>query len=212
MSMHKGGPQATGAGDDVRFVVRTRSGAEVAVMAGPSVTELSYGQRQQLERESPSRGRRRRGPDLTYNCHGMTFVNRMGWVGAQRAPRLVLPSLRSPAAKDPDSDVLAMLTGNGYCCTCRVPNYQVDPMPRRPAVDLGDVILYRNRAQPEGHQIGHSGIVVAVEEGGAAGGGIDDIKVLSKMGMAGEYLHSYRDAPEVYGRTIEIWSDREDVR
>ena len=73
----------------------------------------------------------------------------------------------------------------------------LDATPSPPDVSVGDVILYLQTG------IEHSGIVIRLEDRPPA-----QMWVLSKFGELGEYVHPYREVPEVYGHTIEIWTDR----
>jgi hypothetical protein len=68
-------------------------------------------------------------------------------------------------------------------------------------VERGDLAVY-----VDGGEVAHVGIVIektaVIEKGEFA------IKVMSKWGHDGEYIHDLRDVPKVYGETIEFWTDR----
>jgi hypothetical protein len=65
----------------------------------------------------------------------------------------------------------------------------------------GDIVLYFEK-----DEITHSGIVVSE----AVLDTVETIKVLSKWGGAGEYIHRLRDVPPVYGTRVRFF--REDSR
>jgi cell wall-associated NlpC family hydrolase len=65
---------------------------------------------------------------------------------------------------------------------------------------LGDVVIYRSG---DG-SISHVGIVASSGSVGAA----PVIRVLSKWGPEGEYLHPLTHVPEVFGTPSEYWTDR----
>ena len=72
----------------------------------------------------------------------------------------------------------------------------------RPQATPGDVIIYKN----ERGRIMH--VAVVVEKRIVQREDDDELVVLSQWGLNGEYRHSARDVPEVYGRVSEIWTER----
>ncbi len=69
---------------------------------------------------------------------------------------------------------------------------------------IGDLVIY----QADGPEITHVGIVQqknVVHDSRNPG---DPLKVLSKWGAYGEYIHDMSDVPEVFGRPTEFWTDR----
>ncbi len=197
--------------DDVRFYVKTKADDKIPVRRGPTWQEVPLGYRKALaDQDVLPLATRRRGPDPSYNCHGMTFVSKLGWIGSWPVPQpYELPMRPYLEAADPDEDIMRMLRGNGYVCRESMPNIDSFDVPATLDVGVGDVILYKSIAS-ELAQINHSGIVVAVEEDYNTGR-LSDIKVLSKFGCAGEYVHPYRHVPPGVGPTVEIWSDRTDA-
>jgi len=69
----------------------------------------------------------------------------------------------------------------------------------------GDVVVYRR----PGGEATHVGIILEVAADVAAAG--VRIKVLSKWGQHGEYIHDLPDVPPLLGVPSEAWSDRRDA-
>lgn len=137
--------------------------------------------------------------DPGYNCHGMTFAARHGWIdsGKQQVPHIIAADW--DPAKDPRECTRALeelLRSSGLRRVASLPNFRVDRLQKSDDVAEGDVILYRL-----GIVVTHSGIVWRREG--------SEVQVLSKWGIYGEYFHAYRAVPEeMYGTAVEFWSDR----
>jgi hypothetical protein len=71
-----------------------------------------------------------------------------------------------------------------------------------PEVERGDLIVY-----DEGGVISHTGIVLDVVEGEPPGAGLRAFTVLSKWGLAGEYVHRADEGPYRADR-LTFWTDR----
>ncbi len=70
-------------------------------------------------------------------------------------------------------------------------------------VQIGDIALYKYEGE-----VTHVGIIVRSESIGTTGTPV--ITVLSKWGVAGEYVHSVHDVPDVYGEAEEYWTERKE--
>jgi len=68
---------------------------------------------------------------------------------------------------------------------------------------LGDVVVYRLSAEGDAT---HVGIVAQVLPLTASGQPV--VKVLSQWGAHGEFVHLVDQVPDVYGRSVEYWTDR----
>jgi len=69
---------------------------------------------------------------------------------------------------------------------------------------VGDIVIY----QAGGDEITHVGIVQQKNLIRDLRNPGDPLKVLSKWGAQGEYIHDMTDVPEVYGKPAEFWTDR----
>ncbi len=151
----------------VRFWIRTRSDESVPVRGWPIVDDLTDGQLQALRDEDYSdfRVERRHGPDLTYNCHGMTFAWRHGRIDNTPFP---VPGYKVLAGNEPpgntDAEIQKLLHRNGYSCRWETGNVALSHSPPGgpPSIDVGDVVLYINPLlERQGESIMHSGLVIA---------------------------------------------------
>jgi hypothetical protein len=68
---------------------------------------------------------------------------------------------------------------------------------------VGDVVVYH---APDG-EVCHAGIVIG-KNVLAPGQQADPLKVLSKWGADGEYLHDLSALPALLGKPAEFWADR----
>jgi hypothetical protein len=115
-----------------------------------------------------------------YNCHGLTFVAKLGWF----------------------DNVPDMLRCHGYTKIGDCPNFDVDNISTTEEIMRGDVVVYYNGSSSNPT---HTGIVWAK---GTRKGKLW-ITVLSKWGAHSEYFHRHDKVPVLdYGTTIEIWTDR----
>lgn len=71
---------------------------------------------------------------------------------------------------------------------------------------LGDVVVYQY-GQSGYH---HVGIIAELRR--LPGGDAPLMKILSKWGDAGEYIHSLNEVPATYGVPYEYWTERRDAR
>jgi hypothetical protein len=211
------------ASEGPRFKIKTRDDhCEVGIYGAPPDTppsdELLSESDRQLQRSLGSGCRRRRGPDPSYGCHGLTLVAKLGWVGFIRSwePDLILPiryrhrkeaERARRAAHLVDAEIENILRGNSYALRddlrlgASVSLGDLD-------VEVGDIAVYRKYYDAdEAWHIRHSGIVVAVKRM-REDGPVKDIEVHSKFGHLGEYIHPFRLVPATYGDLVQIWSDR----
>lgn len=69
--------------------------------------------------------------------------------------------------------------------------------------EVGDIVLYR---QEESTEITH--IALIVKKDVKLSPASFDVKVMSKWGWAGEYVHQIDDVPPQFGEPSEFWSER----
>lgn len=115
-----------------------------------------------------------------YNCHGLTFVARLGWF----------------------DDVPSILNCHGYQKIGECANFEIDSISTTSDISPGDVVVYYNGdpSKPT-----HTGIVwesnIRKERLW--------VTVLSKWGNTSEYFHRHDKVPVIdYGKSLEIWTDR----
>jgi hypothetical protein len=114
-----------------------------------------------------------------YNCHGLTFVAKLGWF----------------------DDVRRMLNCHSYRQIGFCANFDVDHFASDLDVARGDVIVYYD-GDPD--KPTHTGIVW----GKRVVANKLWVTVLSKWGGHSEYFHRHDRVPAIYGKSLEIWTDR----
>lgn len=114
-----------------------------------------------------------------YNCHGMTFVGKLGWF----------------------DDVRTILASHGYNKIGHCVNFDVDKISYSENVSRGDVVVYFMGSEDN---VTHTGTVWSTRK--TAQG--YEMTVLSKWGAHSEYFHRHDKVPIEYGKSIEIWTDR----
>ncbi len=160
--------------------------------------------------------KRRRGAGSAYNCHGLTLAGKHGWVGCIRPPeqglslQFELPDLLAlHAAHEAEDEVTRLLGAVGYTCRARLDLKHGRLSLGAVDVVAGDLVLYRSyRATEDVYRLTHSALVVHVETNKDE---VVDVRLLSKFGLLGEYVHSIRARPKLLGDSVEIWSDREET-
>jgi len=70
-------------------------------------------------------------------------------------------------------------------------------------VQVGDVAVYS-----DGTEVTHTGIVVEVIQGEPEGSTLRAVKLLSKWGGSGEYIHLANEGPYAREGTVKYWTDR----
>lgn len=92
-----------------------------------------------------------------------------------------------------DTDQLPMiLDDDGY-----------QPLKSSERPEPGDIVLYKNQRS----EITHAGVVLEVKPVVKIADW--DVKILSKWGGDGEYVHSPSDVPTSYGNSWEYWTERQ---
>ncbi len=149
---------------------------------------------------------KRRTLDNSYNCHGMVYANRMGFVGIDdSAPRQILLPGQSNNIIDTNraqTELLALLSGNGLRIVGDIPNIMTADLSQiHPNIKCGDIVTYFSE-----DKITHSCIIYTIEDNQS----LINIRVLSKLGQAGEYFHKVNDPSitEIYGSRVKLWTDR----
>lgn len=70
------------------------------------------------------------------------------------------------------------------------------------AIEIGDVAVYQVQGRPS-----HVGIVASA---GIVTSDCEDqpVKILSKWGEYGEFIHEANEVPPLFGRVVDYWTDR----
>jgi len=114
-----------------------------------------------------------------YNCHGMTFVGKLGWF----------------------NDVRNILGSHGYKKIAQCVNFDIDDITIEHDISRGDVVVYFMGTDDN---VTHTGTVWSVRRTLSR----LEVTVLSKWGAHSEYFHRHDKVPIEYGKSIEIWTDR----
>jgi len=149
----------------------------------------------------------RRGADFSYNCHGMTFINRLGHIGSIdviKSQTILMPGIRQEVKEYEEEIIEKILEGNGYKLIKRLNNIKVDFLIGNEDIREGDIIIYKNIFQGK-ERITHSGIIINLIK---CNNKLVNLLILSKMGRGGEYFHKLNEIPDFYGMIAEIWTDR----
>lgn len=151
----------------------------------------------------------RRKADSGYNCHGMTFIGKLGWVGCldfQESILIISNTNQNTKKLITDRDIIEeILDGNRLHKSFRLNNLDVDFLSGDEDVEIGDIVVYKD-TRAHGEEILHTAMVVEVIK---SNNNIVNLRVLSKMGLGAEYFHLFNNIPEEYGKIIEVWTDRE---
>lgn len=70
-------------------------------------------------------------------------------------------------------------------------------------ISIGDIVIYRDT---DSYDVTHVATVISKQA--LIKTATWDVKVLSKWGGDGEYMHNLEYVPEVYGKPGEFWTDR----
>ena len=160
------------------FIARDKSSFEVtdSPFRRSSETDLKRAN-QELQRQYGVRIRR---PYVyEYNCHGLTFVGKLGWF----------------------ADVRRLLNAHSYRQTASLINSDVDDFAVDEDIEEGDVIVYHDDSPA---RVLHTGLVWALTKRGSK----MFLTILSKWGQSGEYFHRHDKVVPEYGKSVEIWTDR----
>lgn len=155
----------------------------------------------------------RRKADFRYNCHGLTFISKLGCIGQIQEKKPV--NILDPDAlakidikDDPESEVVSdILTSNYPRRICRL-NTEHEFLLGSEDIKRGDITVYRRFIHGR-DAINHSAIVVDFLYGSQHSTKFSSIIVLSKFGSAGEFFHQYNNInKDIYGPIVEFWTDR----
>lgn len=190
-----------------RFTFKTKNGTEIHVSGGePAPNKAQIRATEAMLRAKYGIEYERKACDYSYNCHGMTFINKLGWIGADvpGQERLIRLGQRYVVPTDAQTTetIQSILEGNNLVLKKKLSNFQVDSFANTDDIKIGDIVVYKDGFG----NIRHSGIIVKQEE--IQGSDHILLRVLSKMARWGEYFHLHNNVEPTYGRTIEVWSDR----
>jgi len=159
----------------------TRTGRAIPNVQDPDMPPWRIEQYLRRFRKLFPRPELRRGPTGRYNCHGMTF--------ASRRTQILAPDSRETITEI----VMNILGDDGY--------REI----RLQEAMQGDVVVYY-----DGNEISHTGIIVEIESDDRVIGG-RAVKVMSKWGPGGEYLHYVNECPDAGtpGKKATYWTDRD---
>lgn len=193
---------------DPFFVIKTKANRELNVYLSCVYTanELSEVTERLQSLHNPAD--ERRPADISYNCHGFTFIGKMGWFATGvpvarlyivgRAIETIIES-QARSRLSPEQEIQAILDDNGFKMIAHTPNLDAGPPQGSVDLEIGDIVLYKTR-RIDGISIDHSGIIAKF---------CPDPYVLSKFAFGGEYFHPIKRVPKEYGKIVEIWTDRE---
>jgi hypothetical protein len=193
-----------------RFKFVTLDGKhEIPVYSGEEIPAWKMDKINQLLDTKYGLQRKRKDSDYRYNCHGLTFINKLGWIGAithQNGGSLFIEDWHRSQPENPDVLIYKILGGNGFRLIYDFSNRDLDILKGNENIKIGDIVLYLNSSV--GYEsIGHSALVAEIFRR-ECDQRIITISVLSKMGHGGEYIHSYNDVLPAYGKRIQFWTDR----
>lgn len=188
--------------EQAAFSIVTRDGEKIPVYCGkPPDPETLAEEERRLDDDA--RLIRRRGTDWTYNCHGLTLASRHGCLCVIPLDRWVVEGKGEDAPVTPDcteGHISCLLRNAGYEFV-RALNTKLDSVRRDDDIAEGDIVVYKDGRG----KILHSSIVWEFDP--------PFVRVLSKLGEAGEYFHNYAYIPgDVYGSHVEFWSDRKGMK
>ena len=110
-------------------------------------------------------------------------------------PLVSVPGCGCPQREDKSGGLLQNLLETEYRLVAKLGDFERESVRDEDDIQHGDVVVYRSE-----RGITHSALVWNRDR--------DFVSLLSKFGQAGEYFHSFRDVPAVYGKTVEFWTDR----
>ncbi len=179
------------------FTIVTRNGESIPVYGKSALKPNALIAAKEIEGlGGDSRLTLRRGPDASYNCHGLAFVSKLGCICMREDQYLIeVQGESAPSVPDNVDDHVRFLLSNGGFRRTRTINRDAEGVSPTDDIDQGDVAIYKRL-----DRIQHSAIVWRAE--------LPYVQLLSKLGDAGEYLHRPEDAPKAYGSTVEFWTDR----
>jgi hypothetical protein len=220
-----------------KFKFKTKDGTEFSVFEGTPLDPITSAKANKDCRDAYGINTERKTADGSYNCHGLTFINRLGLIGVigkEIADKVLLGFTGAPIedektklfnANSGDEIIREILKKNNYRRIAKSTFIEVGGVKvakivsenEEELIHLGDILIYYNyRNDKNKDEITHSAIIYKIIVSGinemnkALPSEIKDIHVLSKMGpRGGEYIHSFSKANRFYGDKVEIWTDRE---
>jgi hypothetical protein len=194
-----------------RFIFKTWDESAITVYEQlPLPEHLANAYNDSLRRKYGIANERKKA-DHRYNCHGLTFIGKHGWIvngNSQNAPMLVTGESKKIEEIPDERDIIdIILNGNLLRRVRRLNNRDVDRLAGDEDIKIGDIAVYKDNLRGR-EEILHTALVVELRKLNISNK-FCDIKVLSKMGHGGEYFHSYWDVPIEFGLIIEFWTDRE---
>lgn len=198
----------------VRFTFKLRNGQHIDVhdCSDIRVTSSKIDCAARKYREKYGIENQRKPPDLEYNCHGLTFISKLGWIGClvQDEPKFINPfgcdKVTFKASPEPDI-VADIIRGNSLRLIRRLNNRRIEQLRGNEDIEIGDIVIYKD-IRNKREVIEHSAVVIEVKKSEHELGKINSVRVLSKLAWAGEYFHPFCDVPDEYGNIIEFWTDR----
>ena len=191
------------------FTIKTKKETDIPIFRALPLPEDKQAPIEEICRTLFGKENERRKSDPSYNCHGLTFIGKLGWIHPQRVVEssLILPARLFIDQQRTDIEVIDIfLTENGYRRSARINNIRQYEFKGNEDIQLGDIAVYKLSLGESRETVSHTGIVVKLAENN---GKIDGFKVLSKLGPCGEYVHPYNIYDEGFGTILEIWTDRD---
>lgn len=179
---------------DKRFTFKTWGGKEIPVFGKIDIPETLIQAINKLFRQKYGKTKERKSADSRYNCHGMTFVGRLGWISdidTEKGHILITNSKGFIKDTTERKDIIEdILKGNHLHRGKRINNIKIDTLDGCEDIRIGDIVVYKDSIR------------------GKEGSKILNVEVLSKMGYGGEYFHLYNNVPQEFGLIVEFWTDR----
>jgi len=195
---------------DIRFKFKTTNGQEIPVYEGIPVSDIHIDAINKRLRRLYGPENERRKADYRYNCHGLTLINKLGWIGPiipKKSHFIISGNAQNSSAQENENDQIIedILHGNGFRVKYEFSNRDIAVLKGDEDIKEGDIAVYKAMIQKI-KKIQHTALIVGFFK---VNNKICDIKVLSKMRYGAEYFHKFRKVPDELGKIIEIWTDRE---
>ena len=164
----------------IPLIARDGSVLPVLKKAAPPIPQnIIADANKQFRREHKVRVRNARFTE-EYNCRGLTFAAKLGWF----------------------DQVRTMLACHHYNKVGVLSNFDIDEFDLVIDVVRGDIVVYFDGS---GTNVTHTGVVWSKKKTN----GKLYLTVMSKWGSTSEYFHRHDRVPLGYGKSIEVWTDRE---
>lgn len=198
----------------VRFTIKLRNGQAINVYDSSEIriSDALMNCVTKKYQEKYGRENQRKSSDIEYNCHGLTFISKLGWIGCltEDEQKLISPyGFQKVAFEEKEEpDVIAeILIGNGLHLTRRIDNSKIEQLTGDEDIGIGDIVIYKD-IRNKREEVEHSAVVIEVKKSEVEVGKILYVRVLSKLAWAGEYFHMFCNVPDEYGNIVEFWTDR----